>query len=93
MGLLSLLTGIFVGMGVGAKGLAVGKAEGPRDGFTLGAEVGWSGDLVGPRDGALEGTSVGKPLGLKEVDVALGEEEGLPEGSIVNTEGWPDGWP
>lgn len=69
-------------MGVGAKGLEVGRAEGLGDGFTLGADVGCSGDFVGPRDGALEGTSVGKTLGRKEVEVMLGEEEGVPVGSI-----------
>lgn len=77
-------------MGVGASGLEVGKAVGfgdgfalgAGDGFTLGAEVGCRGDFVGPRDGTLDGMEVGKTLGVKDVDVILGVEEGFPVGSI-----------
>lgn len=74
-------------MGVGASGFAVGDEVGLEDGFTLGADVGCKGDFVGPRDGARDGNVVGSGLGLNEVEEALGEEEGLPVGSMGNTVG------
>ena len=40
VGRLSLLTGIFVGMGVGATGLAVGEELGLGEGCMLGDDVG-----------------------------------------------------